>query len=973
MTKNNKKTTKNSKAAGNKKTTKQNNSGSPKVKSEKTKAMQAEILSIVLIGLSLIMIVCVLTSQNTGTVGHYISNFLIKGFGIGAAVLPIVLLIFSIQTLFSDQKSNFKFKLFLFLGFFIVFISLAHILTMQELSDNKLASYIYYYYEHASLSNGGIIGSLIGGALYSLLGTLSYIVLVTALAVLLILATGKSIVGLLSYVGDIIDGVKDDYEDYIQEQEDYEDYSDDYEDNIDDKNVKSKQKDKKQENAPNIRNAEEVPKKTKKVKRKSKKVKTNNTPKAKNERLIALNLPDEDSSALEDAVSIQNDFILKNNEIYNKPARHDYKFTGLNELVNEAHHKKNSNEDKNLAFNLQDEVDKNIQTFNEKMDEEDFEFTSPRKNLAQSYKQTSDDSASQLSKAADALVEKVAAQSEPEFNDVNEDLPWESGNDEIAKEALSNINRQGTASPTPVKTSPSEASALDNFDDGSIEILEAEKTKTINKLKVDRTLNYKYPKLEFLGSNPKLNNSSTRHEMITKAKQLEETLRIFGVNANVDNISQGPAVTRYELTPPKGVRVKDIVNLENDIALALAARSIRMEAPIPGKSAIGIEIPNDSISMVYFREVLTNERFQNFKGKLAFGVGKDITGNVIVQDIAKMPHLLIAGSTGSGKSVCINTLITSILYKYSPEQVKLIMIDPKIVELGVYNGIPHLLVPVVTDPQKAAGALNWAVREMMRRYDLFATRGVRNLEGYNNLNDIEEKIPQMVVIIDELADLMMVVKKDVEASIQRLTQLARAAGIHLVIATQRPSVNVITGVIKANVPSRIAFKVASSTDSRTILDASGAEKLLGKGDMLFQAGDMDKPLRIQGAFVTDQEIEKIVSYIRVEDEDHYDQSIINEINSVGKDDSSGSGGSISDSEDSDELIDEVIRFVTSSGKASTSLIQRKFRIGFNRAARIIDELEERGIVGPDKGGTKGRDVLMSKDEYSDWNSRHQDY
>ncbi len=529
--------------------------------------------------------------------------------------------------------------------------------------------------------------------------------------------------------------------------------------------------------------------------------------------------------------------------------------------------------------------------------------------------------------------------------------PWED-NDKIARDALKSINKPA------YKTGEEPV------------IIEAEKTKTLNRLKVNNNTEYNFPKIDFLGKNPNLNSSVSRNEMLAKAKQLEETLHIFHIDAKVNNISQGPAVTRYELTPPQGVSVRRIVNLDNDIALSMAARSIRIEAPIPGKSAIGIEIPNDTISMVYFREVLTNERFQNFKGKIAFGVGKDITGNVIVQDISKMPHLLIAGSTGSGKSVCINTLITSILYKYNPDDVKLIMIDPKIVELGVYNGIPHLLVPVVTDPQKAAGALNWAVREMMRRYDLFATHHVRNLQGYNEDTEIEEKIPQIVVIIDELADLMMVAKKDVESSIQRLTQLARAAGIHLVIATQRPSVNVITGVIKANVPSRIAFKVASAVDSRTILDSAGAEKLLGKGDMLFQAGDMDKPIRIQGAFVTDKEVEQIVNYIKVEDEDHYDQSIINEIASSAAESDDEDTSSVGDS---DDIMNDVINFVVRNGRASTSLIQRKFRIGFNRAARIIDELEERGIVGPDKGGTKGRDVLMDKYQLEEWKSRREDY
>lgn len=423
-----------------------------------------------------------------------------------------------------------------------------------------------------------------------------------------------------------------------------------------------------------------------------------------------------------------------------------------------------------------------------------------------------------------------------------------------------------------------------NFSYSEPEFIEAEEEKKVSKLTNQAeavTIPYQYPKIEFLAKNPDENSSFTsREEKMRKVKKLEETLAIFGVEAKVNNISQGPAVTRFELTPPVGVRVNKIEGLADDIALALAAKSIRIEAPIPGMSAVGIEIPNDKISNVFFREILQTEKFNSYDGKIAFGMGKDIAGNIVVSDISKMPHLLIAGATGSGKSVCVNTIITSMLYKYSPDEVRLILVDPKVVELSVYNGIPHLLIPVVTDPHKAAGALNWAVREMMRRYDLFASTGSRKLEAYNKNVDKEDRLPQIVIIIDELADLMMVAKKEVEDSIVRLTQLARAAGIYLIVATQRPSVNVITGLIKANIPSRIAFKVSSPVDSRTILDCSGAEKLLGRGDMLFRSVSMDKPLRIQGAFVSDDEVEKIVDYIRV-DESHYDQEIIKQLESSG--------------------------------------------------------------------------------------------
>lgn len=509
-----------------------------------------------------------------------------------------------------------------------------------------------------------------------------------------------------------------------------------------------------------------------------------------------------------------------------------------------------------------------------------------------------------------------------------------------------------------------------NFSYSEPEFIEAEEEKKVSKLTNQAeavTIPYQYPKIEFLAKNPDENSSFTsREEKMRKVKKLEETLAIFGVEAKVNNISQGPAVTRFELTPPVGVRVNKIEGLAGDIALALAAKSIRIEAPIPGMSAVGIEIPNDKISNVFFREILQTEKFNSYDGKIAFGMGKDIAGNIVVSDISKMPHLLIAGATGSGKSVCVNTIITSMLYKYSPDEVRLILVDPKVVELSVYNGIPHLLIPVVTDPHKAAGALNWAVREMMRRYDLFASTGSRKLEAYNKNVAKEDRLPQIVIIIDELADLMMVAKKEVEDSIVRLTQLARAAGIYLIVATQRPSVNVITGLIKANIPSRIAFKVSSPVDSRTILDCSGAEKLLGRGDMLFRSVSMDKPLRIQGAFVSDDEVEKIVDYIRV-DESHYDQEIIKQLESSSSDGVTVSGGS---GDGEDELTKQAIGFLVHSKKASISGLQRKFKIGYNRAANIIEDLEERGIVGPDNGGTKGREVLMSEYEYKEWLERN---
>lgn len=471
---------------------------------------------------------------------------------------------------------------------------------------------------------------------------------------------------------------------------------------------------------------------------------------------------------------------------------------------------------------------------------------------------------------------------------------------------------------------------------------------------------YKFPPLTLLKS-PDYSEETKKISDIklkNNARLLEDTLNNFGITARVIQVSCGPAVTRYELQPAPGIKVSRIVNLADDIALSLAATGVRIEAPIPGKAAVGIEVPNKSISTVLLREVLESQEFINHPSKLAFSLGKDIAGKVIVADIAKMPHLLIAGATGSGKSVCINALIASILYKATPEEVKLILIDPKIVELSHFNGIPHLLIPVVTDPKKAAGALNWAVQEMISRYKMFANKGVKDLERYNEIVDgVEEtKLPQIVVVIDELADLMMVAPGEVEDAICRLAQMARAAGIHLVIATQRPSVDVITGVIKANIPSRIAFAVSSQADSRTILDMGGAEKLLGRGDMLFYPSGTSKPIRVQGCFVSEAEIEKIVEYIKEqykESPPEYDTNIMEEINADKTQEAS---------DEYDELLPEAIQIVVEAGQASISMLQRRLRIGYARAARMIDEMEVRGIVSGFEG-SKPRKVLITKDEF----------
>ena len=476
---------------------------------------------------------------------------------------------------------------------------------------------------------------------------------------------------------------------------------------------------------------------------------------------------------------------------------------------------------------------------------------------------------------------------------------------------------------------------------------------------------YEYPPVELLSKPGKKTLKGGAKALTDTATRLQKTLYSFGVSAKVENVSVGPAITRYELKPAEGVRVSKIANLADDIALNLAAETIRIEAPIPGKQAVGIEVPNKEKEVVHFREIIESKEFKENKSKLTVGLGKDVAGNVQLADIAKMPHVLIAGSTGSGKSVCINTIITSIIYNAKPSEVKFVMVDPKVVELSVYNGIPHLLIPVVTDPKKAAGALAWAVQEMDDRYNKFAEKGVRDLKGYNKAIEKENemgKLPQIVIIIDELADLMMVAKNDVEDAICRLAQKARAAGMHLVIATQRPSVDVITGLIKANVPSRIAFAVSSQVDSRTILDCVGAEKLLGKGDMLFFPSGAPKPSRVQGAFVSDDEVEKIVSFIKSNGTAIYSEDILESIENNNKSDKELTESTEDD--DTDPFLMDAIQTVVETGQASTSFIQRKFKVGYARAGRIIDQMEERGVISGYQG-SKPREVLMSLEKLNE--------
>ncbi|MWV43487.1 DNA translocase FtsK [Paenibacillus sp. HJL G12] len=536
-----------------------------------------------------------------------------------------------------------------------------------------------------------------------------------------------------------------------------------------------------------------------------------------------------------------------------------------------------------------------------------------------------------------------------------EDEDWDE-NEPIAEVPL---EESGSGSDMHVETGPSSATAaMDSKPSGGT----AEGEEAVEDIAMNPPAPppkpYKLPPFRLLAKPQNGGKAGDQNDYMQTARKLEATLESFGVRAKVLEVVRGPAVTRYEIQPDIGVKVSRIVNLTDDIALALAAKDIRMEAPIPGKSAIGIEVPNNEVSLVTMREVMETPVFQDAQSKLSIAFGRDISGQTIVGNLAKMPHLLVAGATGSGKSVCINGIITSILYKAKPDEVRFLMVDPKMVELNVYNGIPHLMAPVVTDPKRASLALKKIVVEMEKRYELFSKSGTRNIEGYNNLmkDNLPAVLPYIVVIVDELADLMMVAAHDVEEAITRLAQMARAAGIHLIIATQRPSVDVITGVIKANIPSRIAFGVSSQVDSRTILDMAGAEKLLGRGDMLFMPMGSSKPIRVQGAFMTDQEVETIIHYVREQGEAKYDETLVPEV------DESQPGGD----EELDELYDQAVQIVLEAKQASVSLLQRRMRVGYTRAARLIDSMEARGIIGPYEG-SKPREVLVTIEQYQQQN------
>lgn len=577
-----------------------------------------------------------------------------------------------------------------------------------------------------------------------------------------------------------------------------------------------------------------------------------------------------------------------------------------------------------------------------------------------------------FSKPAKVIKEKIEDRTTEYKNRRNTNIDIDIGDEEIRpqkEEKLLSEDEEISKVTEKILSKIEKKQAGDNLSKEKFEEHELSSQKFSN----DEGKEYEFPPISLLKSSVSPKSGDITSELNNGGKILVETLKSFNVQTKIIDISRGPAVTRYELQPAAGVKISKITNLADDIALNLAAPGVRIEAPIPGKAAVGIEIPNKVVSVVTMKELINSYEFKHAKSKLTVVLGQDISGNIMLADLAKMPHLLIAGSTGSGKSVCINSFIISILYNARPDEVKLVMIDPKVVELGIYNGIPHLLVPVVTDARKAAGALNWAVKEMLARYKKFAENNVRDLKSYNKLiennpcitdkeGEVLEKMPQIVIIIDELSDLMMAAPNEVEDYICRLAQMARAAGMHLVIATQRPSVDVITGIIKANIPSRVAFAVSSQIDSRTILDMSGAEKLLGRGDMLFSPVGSAKPVRVQGCYVTDKEIEKVIEFLKSSGEVSYDNKVAEEIekNTLlegGKSENQAVGGG-----NIDPVMKEAVKCVVEAGQASTSMLQRKLRVGYARAGRLIDEMEQMGIVGPHEG-SKPRQVLMNYQQF----------
>ncbi|MGN0136808.1 DNA translocase FtsK 4TM domain-containing protein [Anaerotignum sp.] len=876
-----------------------------------------EIILLVIIVISIVVFVSLLTDK-MGIIGGLISSFFKGILGFSGLLLPVFVIVYCIWMLADEEK---RYPMVRACGAALFLLTVAS--AAQIINPVKAAEGVGFLkrcgtlYGEGAFSNGGLFGGLIGGGLYRILDTLGSVIILLALGIIsIVMATGKSF---FHAIGDA--------------------------------------------------NAH----------RKARKKVKNEKIKNKADRIRQQELLEEERLA-------------KKEERRRKMSREDFNIE-LQEGDNKETPYVQETVFRKKPLILEPKKREPIFDYVKEKEEEEAGKTAAvkaeaAKMAASALKETAKAKAEEIIpevkekepviqgvglEDGDALIEEIFAE-KPETKDrpIIDILPEEDMGKEIEEETVAGeipvvieeMEEHAPAYEEPAEEREEEPLAAEEAPEEGKTATEETKTETMAAIPaepVEEEKPYVYPPIDLLGKDPQTGSSGNRSEMIENARKLESTLKSFGVDAKVIQISKGPTVTRYELSPSQGVKVSKIVNLADDIALNLAASGIRIEAPIPGKAAVGIEVPNKETQSVYMRTLLESDAFKEHPSKLAFALGQDIAGNPVVTDIAKMPHLLIAGATGSGKSVCINTLITSILYKADPKEVKLLLVDPKVVELSVYNGIPHLLIPVVTDPKKASSALNWAVREMLQRYNDFAAHGVRDIKGFNKMmeekGDEKGKMPQIVIIIDELADLMMAAPGEVEDAICRLAQMARAAGMHLIIATQRPSVDVITGVIKANIPSRLAFAVSSGIDSRTILDMVGAEKLLGKGDMLFYPSGQSKPSRLQGAFVTDQEVEAIVDFLKETSKPYYTQETIDQITSAGK---AGGGAA----EDSDEFFGQAVELILEKEKASVSMLQRQFRIGYNRAARLMDDLEKHGIVGPEEG-SKPRKVLITKSQWEE--------
>lgn len=857
-----------------------------------------EVILLLIIVVSIVVFVSLLTDK-MGVIGGIISSFFKGLFGFGGLLLPIFVIAYCVWMLADAEKRYPLVRAFGAALFLLTAASAAQIInpveTAEGLSFLKRCGMLY---QEGGFSNGGVFGGLIGGGLHRALDTLgSGIVLLAFGIISIVMATGKSFFHAL---GDA---------------------------NAHRKARRKVKNEKIKNKAERIRQQEQI-----EAERLAKKEERRRKTMSREDFNIELH---EDEK--KETPYVQ-ETVFRKKPVTLEPKKREPIFDYVKENKEKAELKKDAV--KAAAAVMAASA---LKETAERAEAAVAEPTAQAEPIIQGV----------APEDGDALIEEIFAEKPVAETPILDILPEEEPVEASMEE------------PLPEEVDATETPADEGaMDEKPMEEKAAEQTAKAAEIPaepVEEERPYIYPPIDLLGKDPQTGSGSSRSEMIENAKKLESTLKSFGVDAKVIQISKGPTVTRYELSPSQGVKVSKIVNLADDIALNLAASGIRIEAPIPGKAAVGIEVPNKETQSVYMRTLLESDAFKEHPSKLAFALGQDIAGNAVVTDIAKMPHLLIAGATGSGKSVCINTLITSILYKADPKEVKLLLVDPKVVELSVYNGIPHLLIPVVTDPKKASSALNWAVREMLQRYNDFAAHGVRDIKGFNKMmeekGEEKGKMPQIVIIIDELADLMMAAPGEVEDAICRLAQMARAAGMHLIIATQRPSVDVITGVIKANIPSRLAFAVSSGIDSRTILDMVGAEKLLGKGDMLFYPSGQSKPSRLQGAFVTDQEVEAIVDFLKKSSKPYYTQETIDQITSAGK-----AGGG--DTEDADEFFGQAVDLILEKEKASVSMLQRQFRIGYNRAARLMDDLERHGIVGPEEG-SKPRKVLITKSEWEE--------